>query len=68
MEKTEHPFFNGTGLMNGHTVGETGLNTGFGNGKASAWEVDTRSGLGATSIPTDCATELLPVPPGPGLP
>ena len=30
---------------------------GFGNGMASAWEVDTSTGIGATGIPPDCATE-----------
>ena len=33
--------------MNGDLFGERGLNIGFGNGKASAWEVDTRDGIGA---------------------
>lgn len=44
-------------VVNGDLFGELGLNTGFGNGKASAWEVDTRDGVGAIAIPVNCATE-----------
>ena len=58
----EHPMFAGTGLRNGDTFGDAGLNTGFGNGKASAWEVDTADGPGATRIPVACATEEAAVP------
>jgi hypothetical protein len=58
-----HPLFAGTGLSAADPFfGQIGLNTGFGNGKASAWEVDTRDGPGATWIPSDCATEDRPVP------
>ena len=73
VEAANHPLFagvrlrdKGTGtereLRNGDLFGETGLNTGFGNGKASAWEVDTSSGGGAISIPVKCATEERSVP------
>jgi hypothetical protein len=50
----DHFCFAGTGLANGDTFGDAGLNTGptsFGNGKASAWEVDTADGPGALRIP-----------------
>ena len=47
---------------------QAGLNTGFGNGKASAWEVDTASGLGAISIPYDCAMDTPAVIPASTLP
>jgi hypothetical protein len=50
-------------VVNGDLVGASGLNLGFGNGKASAWEVDTRDGLGATTVPVDCATEDAFIPP-----
>ncbi len=36
-----HPFFHCTGLSNGDDFGATGLNTHYGNGEASGWEVDT---------------------------
>jgi len=49
-------------VVNGDIFGQAGLNIGYGNGMASAWEVDTSSGIGATGIPPDCATEDLPVP------
>jgi hypothetical protein len=52
-------------VVNGDLVGASGLNLGFGNGKASAWEVDTRDGLGATTVPVDCATEDAVIPPSP---
>jgi len=71
VQLADHPFFRGTDLGNGSTFGDVGLNTGFGNGKASAWEVDTSNGTGATSIPTDCASGNpidWPVADGPGLP
>ena len=45
-------------VVNGDIFGQAGLNIGFGNGMASAWEVDTSSGIGATGIPPDCATEI----------
>jgi hypothetical protein len=38
-------------VADGDVFGDSGLNTGFGNGKASAWEVDTTRGPGATGIP-----------------
>ncbi len=44
-------------VVNGDLFGERGLNDGFGNGKASAWEVDTRAGVGAIAVPVNCATE-----------
>lgn len=59
-----HPLFDGMGVSNGDRFGQVGLNTGFGNGKASAWEVDTADGLGAISIPYSCAMESpLAIPP-----
>lgn len=48
-------------VVNGDLFGESGLNIGFGNGKASAWEVDTRDGVGATTVPLNCATEDSPI-------
>jgi hypothetical protein len=60
-----HPLFDGTGVVNGSTFGNSGLNTGFGNGKASAWEVDSSSGPGAISVA--CIDETATVPPS-GLP
>ena len=52
----DHELFAGTGVSDGDIFGDAGLNTGFGNGKASAWEVDTSNGPGATSTaPADCA-------------
>ena len=53
----EHPIFAGTGMSNGELFGDLGLNTGFGNGKASAWEVDTVDGPGAEGLPVDCSFE-----------
>lgn len=53
----DHPLFDGMGVANGDRFGQEGLNTGFGNGKASAWEVDTADGLGAISIPYSCAMD-----------
>ncbi len=53
----DHPLFDGMNVANGDRFGQEGLNTGFGNGKASAWEVDTAHGLGAISIPYGCAME-----------
>ena len=59
-----HPLFAGTGVSNGDVFGDVGLNTGYGNGKASAWEVDTSDGPGATSTaPAGCAMSPRPVPP-----
>ena len=55
VRRADHPVFDGTGVGNGDLFGETGLNEGFGNGMASAWEVDTVDGLGATTVPWDCA-------------
>jgi hypothetical protein len=68
IDDADHPLFAGvtvndpvTGVarhvINGDLFGDHGLNIGFGNGKASAWEVDTRDGIGASSIPPACATE-----------
>jgi hypothetical protein len=52
----DHQLFAGTGVTNGDIFGNAGLNTGFGNGKASAWEVDTSNGPGSVSTaPADCA-------------
>jgi hypothetical protein len=60
----EHDLFAGTGVSDGDIFGDSGLNTGFGNGKASAWEVDTSNGPGATSTaPADCAMSPRFVPP-----
>jgi hypothetical protein len=59
-----HPLFRGTGLSNGDTFGEDGVNTRCGgdcgdpkriNGGASGWEVDTSAGPGATGIPSNCS-------------
>ncbi len=61
--RADHPLFAGTGLGNGDLFGQAGLNKGYGNGKASAWEVDTSDSPGATSIPPACATEPADVPP-----
>lgn len=61
--RAEHFLFAETGLRNGDTFGNSGLNTGYGNGKASAWEVDTSNGPGATAIPADCGTESGSPPP-----
>ncbi|MFH8250017.1 N,N-dimethylformamidase beta subunit family domain-containing protein [Microbacterium sp. B2969] len=63
-----HFLFDGIGISNGDRFGQEGLNTGFGNGKASAWEVDTASGIGAVSIPYDCAMEPPAVIPPSDLP
>jgi hypothetical protein len=57
-----HPLFNGTGVSNGQIFGDSGLNTGFGNGKASAWEVDTALGPGGTGMATDCLLDPRAVP------
>jgi hypothetical protein len=73
IESADHPLFLGVTIadpvsgtrrqvVNGDLFGETGLNTGFGNGKASAWEVDTRDGIGATTVPVNCATEDSAIP------
>ena len=43
-------------IRNGDLFGDAGLNTGWGNGKASAWEVDTSEGPFATDIP-ECARD-----------
>ncbi len=64
----DHPIFEGMGVVNGDRFGQEGLNTGFGNGKASAWEVDTASGLGAISIPYSCAMDSPAVIPASDLP
>jgi hypothetical protein len=59
----DHDLFAGAGVSNGDTFGDSGLNTGFGNGKASAWEVDTSDGPGATSTAlADCAMSPRVVP------
>lgn len=50
----DHALFDGMGLSDGAIFGDIGLNTGFGNGKASAWEVDTADGVGAREMPWDC--------------
>ena len=71
VEFADHELFAGTGVADGDVFGDSGLNTGFGNGKASAWEVDTSNGPGATSTaPADCAMSPRIVPPStlpPGL-
>ena len=60
----DHDLFAGTGVANGDVFGDSGLNTGFGNGKASAWEVDTSRGPGATgSRPPGCLLNPEPVAP-----
>lgn len=63
-----HPLFEGTGVADGDRFGQEGLNTGYGNGKASAWEVDTANGLGAMSIPYNCAMDTPAVVPATDLP
>lgn len=63
VQAAHHPLFAGTAVSNGDVFGDAGLNTGFGNGKASAWEVDTSDGPGATSTaPADCAMSPRVVP------
>lgn len=60
----DHELFAGTGATTGTIFGDGGLNNGFGNGKASAWEVDTARGVGAVGIPWNCAlTDTMAVPP-----
>jgi len=63
----DHDLFAGTGVANGDVFGDAGFNTGlfsFGNGKASAWEVDTSRGAGATGIPAPgCLLNPEPVTP-----
>jgi hypothetical protein len=59
----DHSLFAGTGLTSGDLIGGFGYNTGFGNGQASAWEVDTSNGPGAVGITVDCAMEDAAVPP-----
>lgn len=74
IETAGHPLFAGVKVRdpvsgarrqvrNGDLFGEAGLNIGFGNGKASAWEVDTRDGVGANTVPINCATEDNQIPP-----
>ncbi len=65
VQMADHALFAGTGLTNGDTFGNTGLNTGGGsNGKASAWEVDTSNGPGATTLPpAACDIEPAAFPP-----
>jgi hypothetical protein len=59
----DHDLFADAGVSNGDLFGNSGLNTGSGNGKASAWEVDTSNGPGATSTaPADCAMSPRVVP------
>ena len=76
--QSDHFCFAGTGLENGDIFGDAGLNTGatsFGNGKASAWEVDTSDGPGALGVPgvsipgnpcamVDRSVPIAPLPPG----
>jgi hypothetical protein len=62
VKQADHVLFAWTGLVNGQFFGDAGLNTGHGNGKASAWEVDTSNGPGATGISVDCGTENTMVP------
>ena len=63
-----HPLFEGTGLADGDTVGDAGLNRGHsrgqGNGAASGWEVDTSRGPGATGVPTSCDLRPAVLQPG----
>jgi hypothetical protein len=68
--ESSHPLFAGTGLRNGDILGDRGLNTGYGNGKASGWVIDTSNGDGAVGIPRNCDSDISgwPVPAGPGLP
>ena len=63
--RDDHVILAGTGLANGDRFGDFGLNTGFGNGKASAWEVDTSDGPGARTMPVGCAFEIDPSPDSP---
>jgi len=59
-----HDLFAGTGVSDGDVFGDAGFNIGFGNGKASAWEVDTSRGPGATGIPAPgCLLNPEPVTP-----
>jgi hypothetical protein len=51
-----HPLFAGTGLTNGQTFGEVGLNTVFGNGAACGWEVDDTYAGGTPANVTVLAT------------
>lgn len=64
VQDADHFLFAGTGVSNGDTFGDFGLNDGFGNGKANAWEVDTSNGSGAMSTdPPGCAMNPRIVPP-----
>lgn len=63
-----HLLFDGMGLSVGDRFGNAGLNVGYGNGKASAWEVDTANGLGAISLPYGCAMDTPAVIPASSLP
>lgn len=58
----DHDLFAGTGVVDGDVFGDTGFNTGSGNGKASGWEIDTSRGAGATGIPAPgCLLDPQPV-------
>jgi hypothetical protein len=63
VQAADHDLFAGTGVSNGDRFGDFGLNTGFGNGKASAWEVDTSTGPGAVGMPSGCLLSPAAVPP-----
>jgi hypothetical protein len=56
VQQASHPFFAGTGLSNGQTFGEVGLNQVFGTGEASGWEVDNTLGDGVPANVTILAT------------
>ena len=58
MIEPDHPLFRFTGLPAATKFGDSGLNTGYGNGKASAWEVDTVDGPGATTVPVQAKPPL----------
>jgi hypothetical protein len=63
--QSDHPFFAGVATQ-GEVIGEAGTNI-FGDpdvagGQASAWEVDTATGPGASGIPCDCGIDDVPVP------
>jgi hypothetical protein len=65
--RVDHPFFVGTGLINGSPFGTNGSNPLY--PAACGLEVDSSDGPGAIAIPFGCGTLLtVTVPPGPGLP
>ena len=71
--QSHHWAFRETGLRDGDHFGDEGFNYegfspsgnkyGFGNGKASGWEVDTCDGPGAVGLPGASELDGRPVPP-----